>query len=74
MEVTTLFSVEGRDRMGVTGGRVDLESKMLLQEVTGLRVLGGKIWGLGSQVAESEAKGQEAGPESSGNGDQRWHR
>lgn len=27
-------------------------------------VLGGKIWGLGSQVAESEAKGQEAGPES----------
>jgi hypothetical protein len=36
MEMTILFSVEVQDRMGVTGGKVDLESKILLQEDTGL--------------------------------------
>lgn len=35
MELTTLFSVEVQDRMGVTGGRGDLESKILPQD-TGL--------------------------------------
>lgn len=63
MELTTLFSVEVQDRMGVTGGR----GGPRVQDTTSRHwalVLGGKIWGLGSQVAESEAKGQEAGPES----------
>lgn len=53
MEVTILFSVEVQDRMGVTGGRVD----------PGLWSWVEKYGGLGSQVAESEAKEQEAGPE-----------
>lgn len=53
MEVTILFSVEVQVRMGVTGGRVD----------PGLWSWVEKYGGLGSQVAESEAKEQEAGPE-----------
>lgn len=36
MELTTLFSAEVQDRMGVTGGRGDLDSKILPQEDTGL--------------------------------------
>lgn len=36
MEGTILFSVEVRDRMGVTGTRVDLESKIPPQESPGL--------------------------------------
>lgn len=62
MEVTMLFSEEVQARIGVMGGRVDLESKILPREHWAL-VWGGNTWGLGSQVSESEAKGQEAGPE-----------
>lgn len=64
--MTIVFAVEVQGKMGVTGRRVDLESRILSQEDPGLwsLVFGGKLRGLGSQAAESEVKEQEAGPES----------
>lgn len=57
MELTTLFSVEVQDRMGVTGGRADLESKILN------KTLGSGLgWkNLGPRFPSGRVRGQRAG-------------